>query len=203
MITTTGTKDSKAGGPGHHRTGSVKTIAWLAVSLLLSWAAAGVFLYVAPASDTPKNADVLFVLGPPDSRMTYAEKLMDQGYAGTLAISVPLNEQGTPELALCNERRAYRIICFHTEPFTTQGEARELQRLSQENGWKSADVLTAQFHVTRARMIVQRCYDGALSMVAYRAKLPLVSFTEPEASWVYQYAYQTAAFLKVAINEEC
>jgi len=179
-----------------------RSVAWFAVPILL-WAAAGVFLYVAPATDAPRHADVLFVLGPPDSRMTYAEQLMGQGYARTLAVSVPLDKQGTPDLALCNERRAYRIICFHPEPFTTQGEARALQRLSQENGWKSADVLTTQFHITRARVIVQRCYKGGLSMVAYRQDLPLVSFTNPTGTWAYQYAYQTAAFVKAALNEDC
>ncbi|QCB97106.1 YdcF family protein [Arthrobacter sp. PAMC25564] len=203
MTTTTCIPETKAAAPRQRRKGPGTTIAWLAVSLLLLWAAAGVFLYVAPASDAPKHADVLFVLGPPDSRMTYAERLMDQGYAGTLAVSVPLDKRGLPSLALCNERRTYRIICFHPEPFTTQGEARALQSLSQENGWKSADVLTAQFHITRARVIVQRCYEGDLSMVAFQQKLPLVSFTKPEASWVYQYAYQTAAFVKVALREGC
>lgn len=203
MTTRTRTPETKPAAARQRRKGPVKTVARLALSLLLLWAAVGMFLYVVPASDAPKHADVLFVLGPPDSRMTYAEQLMSEGYAGTLAVSVPLDKQGTPDLALCSERRAYRIICFHPEPFTTQGEARELQSLSLENGWKSADVLTAQFHVTRARVIVERCYGGDLSMLAYHQNLPVFSFTMPTGSWVYQYAYQTAAFLKVVLHEEC
>lgn len=159
-----------------------KIVAMGAISSGLS-AIVGLFLYVAPASDAPKHADVLFVLGPPDGRMKYAEQLMDQGYAGTIVVSVPLNKDGNPSFDLCHERRASRIVCFSPDPFTTQGEARVLESLSQENGWNSADVLTAQFHISRARVMVQRCYKGDLSMVAYGHTLPLLSLTNPAGSW--------------------
>ncbi|WP_175460550.1 YdcF family protein [Arthrobacter sp. ok909] len=195
--------EKKASASGRRRKLLGRTVAWFAVPILLLWAAAGLFLYVTPPSDAPRHADVLFVLGPPDSRIAYAEQLMEQGYARTLAVSVPLDKHGSPGLALCNERRTYRIICFRPAPFTTQGEARELKELTDKNGWTSADVLTVQFHLTRARVVVQRCYTGDLSMVAYRQNLPLISFTKPIESWAYQYAYQTAAFVKVALNEAC
>ncbi|MFH5878508.1 hypothetical protein [Arthrobacter sp. NA-172] len=68
---------------------------------------------------------------------------------------------------------------------------------------QSADVLTAQFHVTRASVIVDRCYKGELHMVADRRGLPLVSVTDPTYSSAYQYLYQTAAFVKVAVHPEC
>ncbi|MEV8147975.1 ElyC/SanA/YdcF family protein [Arthrobacter sp. NPDC080073] len=160
------------------------------------WAVAGIFLYVAPPADEPKHADVLFVLGPPDQRMVYAERLMQQGYAPTLAVSSPVDQHGRYTADICGAQRAYRVICFHPDPFTTQGEARALKDLSDQYGWKSANVLTAQFHVTRARVIVSRCYEGDLHMVADRRGLPLIS-------WAYQYLYQTAAFVKVAIHPGC
>ncbi len=172
-------------------------------ALAIFWAVAGIFLYVAPPSDEPKHADVLFVLGPPDQRMVYAEQLMQQGYAPTLAVSSPVDEHGRFEASICGAQRSYRIICFKPDPFTTQGEARALKDLSQKYGWTSANVLTAQFHVTRARVIVDRCYKGDLHMVAYRNGLPLLSLSDPTNSWVYEYLYQTAAFVKVALHPEC
>lgn len=171
--------------------------------LIIVWAVAGFFLYVTPLADSPKHANVLFVLGPPDQRMNYAQKLMDQGYAPVLAVSVPLAADGTYDAEICNAHRPYRVLCFHPEPFTTQGEARALRDLSAKYGWKSADVLTAQFHVARARVIVDRCYKGELSMVADRQKLPLVSLADFDGAWLYQYMYQTAAFVKVAFNPDC
>lgn len=167
------------------------------------WAVAGIFLYVAPPADQPKHADVLFVLGPPDDRISYAEQLMHRGYAHTLAVSSPIGQDGRFEAAICGAQRSYRIICFKPDPFTTQGEARALKNLSNQYGWKSANVLTAQFHVTRARVIVNRCYAGDLRMVADRTGLPLISLTDPSYSWAYQYLYQTAAFVKVAIHPDC
>ncbi|UYY80850.1 YdcF family protein [Arthrobacter sp. YA7-1] len=172
-------------------------------ALAIVWAVTGIFLYVAPASDEPQHADVLFVLGPPDQRMVYAEQLMQQGYAPTLAVSSPIGKDGRFTADICGAHRPYRVICFHSDPFTTQGEARELRSLSQQYGWKSANVLTAQFHVSRARVIVRRCYAGDLHMIAERMDLPVFSFTDPTYSWAYQYLYQTAAFVKVAIHPDC
>jgi uncharacterized SAM-binding protein YcdF (DUF218 family) len=170
---------------------------------MLVWAIAGIFLYVVPPADEPAHAEVLFVLGPPDQRMVYAEQLMQHGYAPTLAVSSPVDQHGRFEASICGAQRSYRIICFKPEPFTTQGEARALKSLSEQYGWRSADVLTAQFHVTRARVIVSRCYAGDLHMVADRRGLPLISLTNPTYSWGYQYLYQTAAFVKVAIHPSC
>ncbi len=165
-------------------------------ALAIFWAVAGIFLYVTPPSDEPKHADVLFVLGPPDQRMVYAEQLMQQGYAPTLAVSSPVDKDGRFTADVCGDHRSYRIICFHSDPFTTQGEARALRDLSNQYGWKSANVLTAQFHVTRARVIVGRCYSGDMQMVADRMDLSLIS-------WAYQYLYQSAAFVKVALHPDC
>ena len=172
-------------------------------TLVIIWAVSGFFLYVAPAADNPRHADVLFVLGPPDQRMEYAQKLMEQGYAPVLAVSVPLAQDGRFDAEICSAHRPYRILCFHPEPFTTQGEARALRDLSAQYGWKSADVLTAQFHLARAQVIVERCYSGELGMVADRRRMPLVSVTNFHGSWLYQYIYQTAAFVKVALNPGC
>ncbi|WP_427172287.1 YdcF family protein [Arthrobacter sp. 92] len=180
----------------------LKTVSAVA-TLLIVWAVAGLFLYVAPQADSPKHADVLFVLGPPDQRMEHAEELMKQGYAPTLAVSVPLGKDGRFDAPICGSNRPYRVICFNPEPFTTQGEARALSDLSLRYGWRSADVLTAQFHLARARVILDRCYAGDLTMVADRRRLPLFSASDFTGSWIYQYMYQSAAFVKVAVNPGC
>ncbi|MFF2296854.1 ElyC/SanA/YdcF family protein [Arthrobacter sp. NPDC058127] len=202
MTTLTRTPETQATRPARKKRLLLRLSAAIA-AVAVVWAVAGIFLYVAPTADQPKRSDVLFVLGPPDNRISYAEKLMRQGYAPTLAVSSPIDKYGKFEAAICGALRPYRIICFNPDPFTTQGEARALKDLSAQYGWKSADVLTAQFHVTRARVIVSRCYTGNLHMVADRMGLPLISSTDPTYSWAYQYLYQTAAFVKVAIHPDC
>jgi hypothetical protein len=201
-MTLTHTPPTEASPPKGKRSLLLRSLAVLG-GLVIAWVVAGIFLYVVPPADEPAHADVLFVLGPPDRRIAYAEELMQQGYAPTLAVSSEVGADGKFTAEICGAQRTFRIICFHADPFTTQGEARALEDLSVQYDWKSANVLTAQFHVTRARVIVGRCYRGDLHMVADRRGLPLVSMSNPTYSWAYQYAYQTAAFVKVAIHPEC
>lgn len=126
---------------------------------------------------------------------------MDDGYARTLVISAPVND-ATTRPPICTQKREYRIICFAPDPITTQGEARALRTLSEKHEWNSANVLTAQFHVTRARIILGRCYTGDLKMIAFKQPMPLLS-PELDGSWAYHFAYESAAFVKVALNPDC
>lgn len=169
---------------------------------LLLWLTACVCLFVAPRTDLPKRADVLFVLAPQGDRTQYAKQLMDQGIAETLALSVP---QGRDDHdSLCNQNNAYRIVCFDPDPVTTRGEARALQRLAEEHGWQSANVLTAQFHVSRARILLQRCYNGNIAIIAFPTPMPLLEFPNvAEPSWMYHFLYESAAFVKVALEQDC
>jgi uncharacterized SAM-binding protein YcdF (DUF218 family) len=201
-MTSTSISETKAAPRRRRRKLLLRTVVCCSATVLL-WVTAGLFLFVAPTMDAPKHADVLLVLAPAGDRMRHAERLMDHGYAGTLAISVPLGYAGNPDSALCNEKRTYRIVCFSPDPVTTQGEARALKRLSREYGWQTANVLTMQSHVARARVILERCYKGDLSMVGYWQDLPLLSLKNPRRSWAYRYAYETAAFVKVALNTGC
>ncbi|MEW1808866.1 YdcF family protein [Pseudarthrobacter sp. NPDC080039] len=139
---------------------------------------------------------MLLVLGPPNDRIAYTEQLMRQGAAGTLAVSSPVDPAGQFAAPICKAAATYPVICFHPEPFTTRGEARTLQALSQHHGWSSANVLTAQFHITSARVIVNRCYTGNLLMLDYNAHLSLTA-------WAHQYVYRSAAFVKAALHPDC
>lgn len=180
----------------------IRVTAWVAW-LFVAWLCLGVFLFVAPPRDTPARVDVVFVLAPAYDRLATAEQLMDEGYADTLAVSSPPNDEGKPAPAICHEERAYAVICFDPDPVTTQGEARALQRLSVEHGWHSANVVTSQFHVTRARVLLQRCYEGELDVVPYWQNMPILGLPHLRGSWAYHYAYETAAFAKVLLNPGC
>jgi hypothetical protein len=50
-------------------------------------------------------------------------------------------------------------------------------------------VLTFTPHVARTRYLFAKCYGGDVTVVGVDEHLSL-------ADWVYQYAYQTAAFVK-------
>jgi len=88
------------------------------------------------------------------------------------------------------------VMCISPKPFTTQGEAAALGRLAAVHGWHSAIVITNTWHVLRARMYLQRCFSGALSVIdsGQPSSLPY---------WAYEYAYQSAAFLKSTTESGC
>ncbi|WP_147294420.1 hypothetical protein [Arthrobacter sp. RT-1] len=173
------------------------------MTALILWIFAGLFLYVWPRADTPEPVDALFVLAPQGARTALAEQLMEQGIADTLAISAPGGDDAAID-QLCKQKRAYRIICFDPDPVTTQGEARAIQALSNEYGWENVSVLTAQFHVTRSRILIQRCYKGSLAMIPFARAMPIIEFPHVgQSSWAYHFVYESAAFVKVALRREC
>lgn len=171
-------------------------------AVMFVWVFAGLFLYVWPQTDTPAAVDALFVLAPQGARTEQAEQLMEQGIADTLAISAPRDDAANDHL--CKQKRTYRIICFDPEPVTTQGEARAIEAISNAYGWESVSVLTAQFHVTRSRILIQRCYKGRLVMIPFVQPMPIVKLPNVgESSWAYHYVYESAALVKVALRRAC
>lgn len=171
-------------------------VATVAVALL------GLPLYVAPAHDQPRPVDAVYVIGPPsDARIALAEDMIADGLANTLVVSLidaPVERAAMPAAAAAcdGEARDYPVHCSEPDPFTTRGEARWLRELVDRHGWESVAVVTATPHLTRARVIMERCWDGDISYV--KAREPL-----SPALWAYQYLYQSAAFGKVAVERGC
>jgi hypothetical protein len=69
--------------------------------------------------------------------------------------------------------------------------AEALARLAGEHQLKTLDVVTSQFHVFRARMILARCFHGKLNMVGAPQpawKLPWYELTE-DAKLAYQLTF--------------
>lgn len=152
---------------------------------------AGLPLYVFPPQDDPTGADLVYVIGPPDpSRIDLAEQLLDQGATAAL-VSVPTSDQGAPELtesglSFCRESA---VTCRNPVPFTTAGEALMLGDYVAQRDVGTIVVITVTPHVARTRYIFDKCYSGHVSVVGVDQHL---SFGD----WIYQYAYQSAAFVK-------
>lgn len=170
------------------------------VALVAILSTIGTAAYVFPHTDRPAKTDVVFVIGPPTtSRLALAEKMVKKGLSTNVMISVSPDGRynSAKNISLCeDESSRYRVYCGVPDPFTTQGEARWLKAMAAEHGWTSATVITFTPHITRARVLMDRCFTGDLRMVADRRPLSL-------DTWVYQYLYQTGAFLRVAIDQDC
>ena len=148
--------------------------------LFLAWLVAASVLFLVPHGTSPAHVDAVVVLsGDREFRIERALELMRGGVAHTLVISGwpdPLYTRAAP---YCAGKSAYRVICFMPSPFSTRGEAREIARLARANRWTSVAVVTSDYHVFRAGLIVRRCYRGRLALVGsdypwWRAPVSLV-----------------------------
>jgi hypothetical protein len=103
-----------------------------------------------------------------------------------VAISVSDAEVGT---SWCHAGRfdGVAVICFHSDPFTTRGEAREVSEMATRYGWHSVILVTTPDQAWRANVRVSRCFGGQV----FVATVPL-----PWYLWPSQIAYQWAATVK-------
>lgn len=160
---------------------------------------AGYPVFVRPQTDQPRPADAILVLGGTASAQRYLTglDLAADGVAPTLVLSNPYRPRDPVLDALCAQQQpGFAVVCFTPEPRTTLGEGRELRRLAAGNGWRSVVVVTSTPHVSRARYIIGKCFDGELIMVGTPARLSVVD-------WAWLYAYHGAAYVKSWLQGQC
>jgi uncharacterized SAM-binding protein YcdF (DUF218 family) len=146
-------------------------------------------LFVWPARGMPARVDAIVVLAGPGKIQPLARELAREQRARYLVISL-----GTPPSRNHCPRpiSGVKIICFNPVPATTQGEAEFAGRLARRYHWQSISVVTITSQDTRARLRVQRCFDGHVYVVTVPPDLA-------RTNWPYQIAYQWAALIKAEI----
>lgn len=184
------------------------------VAVLIIAGLAGYPVYVQPKTDQLAHADAIFVLGGyGDERPAFGASLYQQGWAPNLVISNPGGD-GTPPLHPASrwfktwcESPTYGSdvlgfqpvstkFCPDPSPATTEGEAAAFAKLAAEHGWRSVIVVTFRPHISRARMIFHRCFNGRVIMAESPADIPPLR-------WAYEYVYQTAGFVKSLFTRTC
>ena len=124
--------------------------------------AATLYLFVVVQSDSPRRADVIVVLSGDRARFTTGLRLFHEHVAPTLLISRDTRPWKAVD-ALCGRRG---IRCFHATPYSTEGEAETVERLSRGHDWNRVVVVTSRYHLRRARMLFERCLGRRPQVVA-------------------------------------
>jgi hypothetical protein len=166
--------------------------------LLVAWAVAGLPVYVYPQIDQLRHADAVFVVGGyGEERYRFGIDLAHQGWAPVAVVS-SWNPTRDPVLTKACESPEPGItkICIAADPSTTLGEGRELRRLAAEHGWHTVIVVTGRPHISRARYILEGCFDGDLIMVESPPRLPA-------SRWPLEYLYQSLGYLRAAVHSGC
>jgi uncharacterized SAM-binding protein YcdF (DUF218 family) len=141
----------------------VSRVVAVAAVLVAAWLAVAAILFVWPHDDEPiiGRADAVVSLAGSKARLPVAQRLVRDGVAPVLVVSYEPELEDEAARRVC-ERPADGVVCFRADPSSTQGEARAIARLSRQRGWDDLVLVTSDFHVFRARLIVERCYDGRL-----------------------------------------
>jgi hypothetical protein len=170
----------------------------IVLGLLVIWLLGCYLVLVEPTVNKLARVDAILVLGPPDvdGRAEAGYALARAHYADTVVVSVQSDLQQQLKGACRNQNPGYQVICFQPDPGSTRGEAREIGRLARAHHWRSVIVITSRYHISRARMIIERCMPGTVLMVAAPGK-PAVS------TWLRQFFYQSAAYVKAFAARGC
>jgi uncharacterized SAM-binding protein YcdF (DUF218 family) len=154
-------------------------------------------LFVWPSTNDARRADAVVVLdGGSGERLDEARALMARRVAPTLAISTGRELNADDADGLCTEPQPFEVVCFSPTSDSTRGEARALATLARQNGWNEVVLVTSTYHVTRARMLVERCYEGHLDVVA-------ASPPRRPLHWVAAVGHEWAAMVETALRRGC
>lgn len=183
--------------PSGGRLRRVRIGAIVGVSLISAWLIVGTWAFVFPVQDSPRPVDAIVVLGGKDGGAVTdaALDLARDGVSDRVVLFDSFGGNTRPE-RLCRTASEITVECFAPTTGDTRGEARAIEAMADAEGWSSVLVVTSTYHVTRARVILDRCLSGGLLMQGVGSRMDA-------AEWAYQYLYQSAAFVKVLTDPSC
>ena len=134
---------------------------------LVAFVTASSLLFVWPATDQPQHVDAILSLNGQDeaARESRAISLAEKGYAPVLLFS-----QGNSHTTPCPKVPGISVVCFAADPGRTAGEVRFAARYARRRGWHSLMIVPGQAQVTRARVLMKRCFSGHIAVVATPVK---------------------------------
>ncbi len=152
--------------------------------------AANLALFVWPSTGTLRHADAVVVLAGGDGeRLDRGLELVRAGLASTLVVST-----GPPQL--CDSTQPFEVLCFHPSPDSTRGEAEEIGGLARDHGWTRVVLVTSTYHVSRAHLLLDRCYTGAVEIAA----------AEPDqglGAWLGAIAHEWGGLAEALVHRSC
>ncbi len=168
------------------------------ITLIAVWLLWCVWFVMYPNDvDQPRRADAIFVLGPYlDPRASQAIELAQRLGVEHVAYSVG-DTPGQIDGGRCVDvPRGIQVTCFVPSPYTTRGEARELRKLAAARHWKSVIVLAPRAQISRAQMLIDRCYSGKVQMVR-------TPDTYGASDWAYEFVHQSGGVAKALVEPGC
>jgi uncharacterized SAM-binding protein YcdF (DUF218 family) len=163
--------------------------------MLVLFLGASARLFVWPPTNHVEQADAVFVLGGGSGeRLSTARDLMAREVAPVLVVSAGRELEPDEAGGLCSEPQHFEVVCIVPKPDDTRGEARAFARLARERQWDDVVLVTSTYHVTRAQMLIERCLDGRLEVVAARP---------PRVTWAAMIAHEWLGTVQAVVRRSC
>ena len=172
-----------------------KWISGACITMLTS--ALVVHFFVTPSTAAENSTDAVVVLaGARDSRLPVAIELAERG-SGVLVVSDAGPQYDDKTHELCERPPDHLVVhCFAPAPSTTRGEARGIGRLVADRRWSSVTVVTNDFHVTRAGLLIDRCTDAEVHMAD--ASMPLSA-----QEWIAHLSHELGGLAQAGLQQDC
>jgi uncharacterized SAM-binding protein YcdF (DUF218 family) len=166
----------------------------IALAVLVVFSMLTARLFFRPSIDAPAAVDAIVVLGGEGKRIERGIELARAGFTDQLVVSEAGGRQFHYRDVCTLPPSGLTTYCFDPDPRSTRGEARAIAKLAADYGWTRIIVVASTDQITRARMIIGRCFGGEIHVVD-------VASTD---SAFYRGAYEWGALLKaVVVNRDC
>jgi uncharacterized SAM-binding protein YcdF (DUF218 family) len=114
-----------------------------------------------PTDDVPRDPDAVVVLGGAGAERTKPGIELAERYDAQPVLSSSAALFGEEQGRSC-QRDAIRI---EPEPESTRGEAREVARLAEKEGWQHVTVATSKFRTSRSRYLFRQRLGERVTVV--------------------------------------
>jgi len=141
----------------------VQTTGWLLLGIGVVLAALSIAFvrFLLPTDDVPRDPDVVVVLGGAGGERAELGIELAERYDAQLVLSSSAAVFGEKQGRTCGRD----AICIEPEPESTRGEAREVARLAEQEGWQHVTVATTAFHTSRSRFLFRQCLGDRVTVV--------------------------------------
>jgi uncharacterized SAM-binding protein YcdF (DUF218 family) len=171
----------------------VRIVTGVVAVLLVAFCIMTTLLFIYPDLNAPQRSNAIVVLGGHGvPAFDKGVELAKAGYAPDLVLSLQTWQTCRPyQKLLAHPLSKVDVFCFTANPQTTQGEARSIEQLAKQRGWKRVIVVVPTTQASRARLRIGRCYPGQVLEVAYSP--------QGIGQWLMQFAYEWGATVKALV----
>lgn len=184
-----------------HRARTRRILGAAALAVLLAgsaWAALAYRFILRPAVDPLEPTDATYVLASGGGVDVITRGLHTKLPGRVLVVSTTAELMALPAYArLCaaGTDGVREVVCTTPHPLTTRGEARVFAALARDRGWTSVTVVSHRTHISRTRMLMERCFPGTVRMH--------VQESEGRSDKAVAVLYETGAYAKAALLRGC